>query len=257
MRPPPTSRFRKILHAIGIAKRADTVTLALELDGKESTVILHPVTAREYGKIQWKTARDVAGVAAPLYLQRLDENYWYQWLPESRTVFVEYNRCENQKKGPSIRKFARELFAFVDSHPVDRFVLNLRHNPGGNYELNPPLIDGIRKRPAINRRGHLFALIGRRTFSAATVAEIDLKYTTEAILIGENSRSRPNGTDNMETMRLPRSGLRVDYTNRVKDHAPQLGDAPYVPLDLPVDLTFEEYRQGRDPVLEAALKYAP
>jgi len=247
----------EILHALGIAKRPDAVTLALELDGEESAVTLHPVMSDAYRKTRWVSIRDRAGVPDPLYMQKLDRNYWYEWLPGSKTVFVKYNRCENQDGGPGIRRFAQELFAFVDAHPVERFVIDLRHNPGGNYELNPPIIDGIRNRPSINRKGHLFALIGRRTFSAATVAAIDLKYTTEAILVGENSRSRPNGTDNMETMHLPSSRLRVDYTDRFKDHAPQLGDAPYVPIDRPINLSFEECREGRDPVLEAVLNYAP
>ena len=36
---------------------------------------------------------------------------------------------------------------------------------------------------------------------------------------------------------------------------PELGDAPFLPVDLPVEPRFEDYRDGRDPVLAAILAY--
>ena len=45
----------------------------------------------------------------------------------------------------------------------------------------------------------------------------------------------------------------MDYTENLHRPAPELGDFPVLPVDLPVALLFDDYRLGKDPVLEAAL----
>ena len=134
-------------------------------------------------------------------------------------------------------------------------MVDLRHNTGGNFHRNEPLIEGIRSRPEINRRGKLFVITSRTTFSAATIAAIDLERQTEAILVGEPSRGRPNGYSDEKHLRLPNSNVEVNYSPLYRAAMPELGDAPYLPVELPVEATFEEYRDGRDPVLAAILAY--
>lgn len=138
---------------------------------------------------------------------------------------------------------------------MERFVVDLRYNTGGNYHRNAPLIEGIAKRSRINRPGHLFVLTGRTTFSAATLAAIHLAQQTEAVFVGEPSRGKPNGYSDEKLLRLPNSKIEVNYSPIYRGATPELGDAPYLPVDVAVERTFEDYRDGRDPVLEAALAY--
>ena len=58
-------------------------------------------------------------------------------------------------------------------------------------------------------------------------------------------------------MRLPKSKMRVDYSDRMREHWPELGDARLVPIDLEVENTFDDYRSGRDRVLETILSRSP
>ena len=138
---------------------------------------------------------------------------------------------------------------------MDRFVFDLRHNTGGNFHRNEPLIEGIRQRPEINRPGKLFVITGRTTFSAATIAAIDLKRGTDAVLVGEPSRGRPNGYSDEKHLRLPNSGIEVNYSPLYREAMPELGDAPFLPVDLPVARSFEDYRDGHDPVMAAILTH--
>jgi len=82
------------------------------------------------------------------------------------------------------------------------------------------------------------------------VTSIFLKRETHAILVGEPSRGNPNSSDNVEYMNLPNSGLRLEYTTRVKKHWPELGDASSVPIDVKISSTFASYSQGIDPIWE-------
>lgn len=258
--------FPEILAGVGITPAPDEV--ALTLDGpadpageaaggadaaRGRLVTLRPLAGAPE---EWVTAPEAAGVESPLYLTRPERWYWYDYLEDSRTLYLKYDRCRDQPGGPSIKNFARELFAFADAHPVERFVVDLRHNTGGNFHRNRPLIEGIRGRPEINRRGRLFVITSRTTFSAATLAAIDLKRGTEAILVGEPSRGRPNGYSDEKHLRLPNSNIEVNYSPLYRAAMPELGDAPFLPVDLPVEPGFEAYRAGRDPVLAAILAYA-
>ncbi len=244
--------FPEILNALEITPAADEVVLTLAGPDGESSVTLRPMDG---ASAEWVTAQTAAGSEPPLYLRRPERWYWYEYLEDSRTLFLQYDRCRNQPDEDSIKRFAGELFEFVDTHPVDRFVVDLRHNTGGNFHRNKPLIDGIRSRPEINSPGKLFVITSRTTFSAATIAAIDLKRQTEAILVGEPSRGKPNGYSDEKHLRLPNSNIEVNYSPLYREAMPELGDAPYLPVDLSVEPSFEDYRAGRDPVLAAVLAY--
>ncbi len=244
--------FPEILDALEITAGVAEVELTLAGPEGASTVTLRPLVA---AASEWVNAREAAGSEPPLYLQRPGRWYWYEYLEDSRTLFLQYDRCRNQPDEPSIKRFAGELFAFVDAHPVDRFVVDLRHNTGGNFHRNKPLIEGIRRRPEINQAGKLFVITSRTTFSAATIAAIDLKRSTEAILVGEPSRGKPNGYSDEKHLRLPNSNVEVNYSPLYREPMPELGDAPFLPVDLPVEPRFEDYREGRDPVLATILAY--
>jgi hypothetical protein len=243
----------EILHAAGVIDDMETAVWTLGTNDGETTIdtkpLSHPAGA------SWKTARELAGGEAALYFRQREAHYWYEYLADSRTLYVKYNKCKNQPGQKSIKRFARELFAFADSRPVERFVVDLRHNTGGNFHRNRPLIDGVLERPALNRRGRLFVITSRTTFSAATIAAIDFKRETEALVVGEPSRGRPNGYSDEKHLQLPNSRIEVNYSPLYREAMPELGDAPHLPVDLAVANSFEDYRNGRDRVLEAILGY--
>ena len=77
---------------------------------------------------------------------------------------------------------ARELFQVMDREPPKRLVIDLRQNGGGDFfEGRKHLVNPVKSRPALNQKGRLFVIIGRRTFSAAMVNAIDFRKETNAI----------------------------------------------------------------------------
>jgi hypothetical protein len=99
--------------------------------------------------------------------------------------------------------------AFVHSHDIDALVLDLRRNPGGNGAYNRFLIHALIREPKFRQPGHLFALIGRRTFSAATMLCNALELHTNAFFIGEMTGGKPVGWGDSKKLLLPSSGLTV------------------------------------------------
>jgi hypothetical protein len=92
--------------------------------------------------------------------------FWFQYLPDSQTIYVQFNVVRD-KPDESIEAFFKRVFAFAGSHPVNRFVLDERPNDGGNNELLLPVIQGFIHSDKVNQPGKLFTIISRHTFSAA------------------------------------------------------------------------------------------
>ncbi|MBZ5724770.1 MAG: hypothetical protein LAP87_07210 [Acidobacteriia bacterium] len=188
--------------------------------------------------------------SAPLYLSDLKSAYWFRYLPSDRTLYIQYNRCENVKTRP-FADFANEAMQAAASNPVDKLVVDLRHNGGGNSQVIDPLIAALKRRPHLTRKGRFFVLIGRDTFSSGFIAAWQLRKQFRARLVGEVSAQRPNGYGDVGVFELPNSGLRVRYCTKYFRFVK--GDPDALPVDVPVELTARDYFAGRDPVLEKVL----
>jgi C-terminal processing protease CtpA/Prc len=200
------------------------------------------------------TAADALNVPTALFRKHQDSYYWYEHLPESKALYVQYNRCANDPQQP-FSEFTKELFAFADAHPVDRVVVDLRLNGGGNSQVIAPLISGLRSRPALSARGRLYAIIGRGTFSSGLLAAMNFRDDLHAILVGEPLGEKPNSYGEVRQLTLPNSQLVVQYSTKFFRLVAN-GDPPaYVP-DVLAPRSLADALAGRDPALEAALAHA-
>jgi hypothetical protein len=149
--------------------------------------------------------------------------------------------------------FSQRLGRLLEEQRVERLVIDMRWNHGGNAWLTAPLLAAIAGNERINRRGHLFVLIGPRIFSAAQVAAGLIDRFTEATFVGEPTGSRPNFVAEDDPFTLPYSRVRVNVSHLEwqggwpQDRRSWIAPLIYVPN------TFAAYRAGRDPALEAVL----
>ena len=228
----------EVLRTLGIVSDTAEATFAFEHDaGERFTLDLIPV-----GPEATLTGLEQQG-ATPLYRQRPTEQFWFAYLPEAQTVYVSF-RSYN-----SFGENARRLLDFIDRNQAKRLVIDIRQNTGGDFtKVRRQLVPELRRRPALARRGGLYIITGRRTFSAAMVNAIDFRREVNAILVGEPPGARPNGYQENDEMRLPNSRLEVSYSTRL--YRFQEGDATAVMPDRQIEITWEAYRAGRDPVME-------
>jgi hypothetical protein len=106
----------------------------------------------------------------------------------------------------------------------------------------------------VNRRGKLFVLLGRATFSAAGNFVADVDRATRATFVGEPSGGSPNQWGDSQSLALARSGLTAHVATSYQQFAAandrRLATAP----DLLVEPVAADFFAGRDPVLERALR---
>jgi hypothetical protein len=236
--------YPAFLHAIGVAADAAHALYTLEdAKGKRFTLDLRPLA--EDAKVTWNEAG-----GQPLYLLQRNVPLWQTYLPESQTIYFNFKGYPSRNE---FKRFAQGLFDFIDSNPVKRLVVDMRQNGGGDFTRGREyIISEIKKRPAINSRGHLYVITGRWTFSAGMSNAADFRNETNAMLVGEPTGARPNGYQENREFMLPNSHLKVWVSTEFYKFQQQ--DTPALMPDQRIDPDWASFRQGRDPVMEWILK---
>jgi hypothetical protein len=230
----------EVLQTLGIVSNLSRAAFTFEdEEGKQFTIDLTSVVPDASLNSLWLKV----ATSEPLSRQKPSEPFWFTYLPDSQTVYA------NFKSYDSLSENARKLFQFVDGNSTRRLVIDMRQNGGGDFtKVRSSLLPGIKQRPAINQKGHLFVVIGRRTFSAAMTNAIDFRNETNAILVGEPAGERPNSYQEGDEMKLPNSGLVVSYSTRYYKFLEV--DAPAVKPDKRIDPNWLDFKAGRDPVMD-------
>jgi hypothetical protein len=249
---PAHMRFPRLLHALHLAARSDTVALSImDRHGRHITV---PVGVSTGATSEWVRKPADAPNELPLFVRNRQGNYyWFEFFPETRTLYFQYNAVADMKREP-IDSFAPRMFAFIARHDVDKLVVDLRWNGGGNMFLNKPLFEEI-MRSRLNRAGHLFVIAGRYTFSAAMIFAEQLERYTNAVFIGEPTGSSPNFIGETNLLRLPYNGVEVSLSNLYWQNAPATDRRVWIAPRILVEPTFESWKRGEDPALAAAVRY--
>ncbi len=255
----------EVLHALGLASSPDEAQFVIEKNERRQTVTLKSAGLPEMmpadtdtswlAKEGWVDLRDQSTRPLPLWLRDPQNAFWFEYLPETKTVYAQINQVRDKEK-ETLGAFSERLFAFIAANPVEKLILDLRLNRGGNGGLLRPLITGIIK-SKVDDRGKLFAIIGRSTWSAAQFLLVYLEQWTNAIFVGEPSGSKGNHYGDSRKITLPNSGITVRASvYQWQDWSPwdlRQWTAPH----LTAELTADDYRNNTDPAMKAIADYKP
>lgn len=243
----------QLAHGIGLIESGSSASFELELagGGRRTLTLTLP---EPKALMNWRWIGEGAD-QEPLYSQKQAYPYWFEYLPEERALYFRYSRCKDLGARP-FADFSKQLLAVVDSLPVSRFILDLRRNGGGNSTLLNPLIEAVARRAGKGIIGRCYVITDRRTLSAAALNAIDFRRSTGAIVAGETMGNRLNHCGEERGFPLPNSGVQIAYSSKHFIRVAKAGDELLEP-DLPVALTLDDLRLGRDPVLAAVLEHDP
>lgn len=253
------------LHALGITADATRLRIEAELvSGGRAALEVTPVAME--GMPHWflgggyglpvekhRTLFDLAPL--PLHMRSPERAWWFEHIPERRLIYFQFRRVEPFDAGQTFARFVERMFAFADSAKAERMVIDLRHNSGGNNLILQPLIHGLIRRDVLNRRGHLFTIIGRETFSAAMNCANWIEEHTRTLFIGEPTGGRPNHYGDARQLELPNSKAMLMISTVPWQARLPWDDRVWIAPQIAAPPDAGAWRAGRDPALEAVFEY--
>jgi hypothetical protein len=226
------------LAALHIIPYSDTAEFTFETDsGNRFTLQLRT-------DAPGKTRMLVTLGQVPLPFQHPEAPFWFTYLPNTQTVYVDF------RSYPDLAEQSKRLWDFIGQEVTKRLIIDMRWNGGGNYvDGREYLISKITFMPKVNRKGRLFVITGRRTFSAAMTNVTDFRRETEAIIVGEPTGARPNGYQENHWFILPFSQITVSCATLRYRFQPNK-DSPAVFPDHRVDPDWNMFRAGKDAAIQ-------
>ena len=252
----------ELLTGLGLADAHGVATFGLEGAGSTQTVRLR----RDLAEWSWPEGVDhvlgqaanpgplpflMAAIAVSRYLQRSDLALWHERLHGGRVLYVRHNAVRNRQVDleDAIDELRETL---IDTGQVDALIYDLRLNQGGNFNLAQHAVRRLIG-SRIDAPGRLFVLVDEGTFSAAIYLAHILRYDTpHARFIGQPVGDRLIAYEDADPVVLPHSGMPIYVSNSYPLYPERRGEA--LSIDRVVPYTYDDYAQGRDPVLDAALK---
>jgi C-terminal processing protease CtpA/Prc len=104
---------------------------------------------------------------------------WVRTLAGGRALYVGYNSALTPT-----HEMSERIGRLVRNATVRRVVVDVRANGGGDNTSYNALLNVLAS-PQANRRGRLYLLVGRATFSAAGNFAADVDRYPKALLVGE------------------------------------------------------------------------
>ena len=240
-------KYPVFLKTIGAAKDSGRAVYEfVDTKGKKFSLEMKAIPRSE------KTVWIAPSKTAPLHLQKPDEPFYFNYLKDKKTVYVNFRWYPRRSQ---FRTFSAELFDFIDKNEVEKIVFDLRHNGGGDFTRGRDFfIKPLKERKKFLERGRLFVITGRETYSAGMTNTADFRNDLNAILVGEPTGARPVGYMENRGFSLPNSRLPVSYSVELYKFSET--DTPGILPDHLIEPDWKSYLAGRDTALEWILNYS-
>ncbi len=236
--------------------------MQLEIESSDGEIFKHEIYIDSLGK-----KRPVSLQTDTIPFTLLNPRMFFRdiYFKNEGVYYLQYNKCWSKeleelygKKDkayymPSFKEFEQNVFNTIETKPVDKLIIDLRHNSGGNSLQGTEFITKLSKYKIINQKGKLFVIVGRRTFSSAILNVMDFKRLTHAILVGEETSGKPNHFGEVKSFRLPSSGLIVEYSTKYFKRTDK--EINSIIPDYVIEMNYTDFIKGIDPVYDWIINY--
>lgn len=239
------------LKGLGATSSVDSVSLTVEPPGGSRRTVTLATLATAPAERQDKLVAP-RGVTPPLFLRNLAQTHWETALPEHDALYVQVNNLLDEE-GETLAEFGRRLWTVLDKTRPKNLILDLRHNNGGTTQLYPELLRTLIAFSRISGN-QVYALIGRRSFSATGNFVTDLERLTDPIFVGEASSECCNLYGDPIRVILPYSKTQGELTAVKWNLSTPSDRRREMSPEVPVQLTAKAYFAGQDPAMDAIFR---
>jgi hypothetical protein len=240
----------EVLRGLGLIGVGDVTLSVAAPGGAPREVVVSPVPFEEH--LAWAGDLGVIRLAERPgldYVADLDTIFSWRVMDGGRTLSLRYTQLR-----PIDAADLRAVRDRVAAGGIERVILDLRQNPGGDNNNIGPLLTFL-KDPSIDREGRLFVLTDHSTFSAASNLSTQIEQGTSAIFAGQAMAGGLNFWNDVRFVRLPNYPIpmQVGVSTRYWRFAPPDDPRLTIEPEIAVPLLAADYFGDRDAVLEAVL----
>ena len=241
------------LEFFGFAQKNE-VEIGLEDSmGKQSKVSI-PLPSPESERIS------VGPEPLPLGWQDRSSYFRDQYFADSKLYYIQYNKCWSREAEvefgsgasalfmPSFKDFEKEALKTAKKKEIDKLVLDLRFNSGGNSLQGTDFIKKLQK-TRIGEKAEIYLIVGRTSASAAITNAVDVIKAFKPIVVGEDSGGKPNHFGEVKRFVLTTSNLVVSYSTKFFTLLEE--NPPAIIPDISVSQSYNGFMEGKDEAMEA------
>ncbi len=248
----------EVLKTAKIIDQLDYLTVVIEKNGKEETIRFErsALTMDRFSTTGltipdgWVDANTSA--EKPLWMRTGNEYRTMDYLKDSKTLYVRHSVTLHDRE-KTIAAFFKEMLDFIDKNDVEKLILDVRMNGGGNNYLNKPIITSIIQARKINQKGKFYCIIGRRTFSACQNLVNELEKYTEVTFVGEPTAENVNFYGDTKQEVLPNSKFAASLSWMWWQNLDARDKRKWTAPHIAADMSFADYVAGKDPSIDAIL----
>lgn len=187
--------------------------------------------------------------------------YWAKHIEEDNILYFKINKFisagfdgenfTNTKDLPSFYDYTNKLIDLINSSEFDKFVIDLRGNPGGNFDMIKYLLNHIETKTDIKANVKTYVLIDKDSRSATPISTVDIVNHLDATVIGEETGGNVNGygySTSSKPITLPNSKINIMLSETFKNKIPGY-EGGYKP-DFNISQRYDSYINGIDDCYE-------
>ena len=218
----------------GLNINKDLTKLNLEFGNQKTTI--NSIPRKEYVSIRNRNSLRYSK----------NKNYWFDYQKDRKLLYINYSKCNEIKDYP-FSQFSEDVFKVISTEEVNKVVIDLRDNGGGNSAIIKPLLEKL-KTSNLNNKNSLYVLIGKITFSSALMNAITLKKDFKSTLVGEPTSGNINHYGEVRGIQLPNTKAIVQFSTKYWENW-KGREGPLKP-DVFIEYSFENYKNNIDEALE-------
>ncbi len=264
----------EILNGIGLTER-DSMKITLVI-GKDTLEVPFGTKEMENSKYEYETWSDLypdstemgwrhmlgTNENLPLYLKHMKDGVFYKFLDAEKIAYFSINalwyRCPD---------FEDKIKTFIDelkTKTAYTVVFDLRYYTGGNYLI--PLKLATKPPKIIDDDKKIYLITSRMTFSAGLVTAARIKHFAEnkIVVVGEEVGDHLKFWAEGDYYKLPNSEIEIQDSESKhdwQDNTFEIGTTFWINafygvgakdlhVDEPIRLSFRDYTDRKDPILE-------
>ncbi len=188
----------------------------------------------------------------PIAKKRKSDFYWSEELT-SDTYYIGYNICDEDPDFP-VSVFEETIRQALTYGAYRKVIFDLRYNSGGMHDVMVSFFDMLQAMQE-SQGFHMYALVGRETFSRGVLAAIDISEQLEATFVGTpTGGSVAKGL--VQYYHMTTMPMVVSYSVAYWP-LQTAGDGSTFQPDIHITHSVEDYKQGIDPEVEWVLQQEP